>query len=308
MEKFSNSRTFAALRQLLLWRAALAVYLSIFNFYSMWQKIRRLGVELYAFFTAPFVLKNCLSMTGVLFGLLVLTFWWLKCYTHHSERIATPDFVGNSFREASKKARARDFNVAISDSVYVPGKPPGEVLSQNPRAGSMVKESRTIYFTVAKNNPDIVRLPDLTDGDDYDLYSRKLGRLGLKPRIVARVADPRLEPNTIVSIIHPGDTITRRVRAGYDIEMGATLDFVVSEATRTTVEIPDCVCQTFDASKFLLQTLGLNTGAIIPDATVTDRESAYVWKQTPRYDPAGTMRTGETVDLYLTAQKPATCP
>jgi UDP-N-acetylmuramate--alanine ligase len=274
----------------------------------MWQKIRRIGIEIYAFVTAPFVLKNCLSMLGVMTGLLILTLWWLKCYTHHGESVETPDFIGLNFREASKKARSRDFNVNISDSLYVPGKAPGEVLMQNPKPGSRVKESRTIYFTISKNNPDIVKLPDLTGGDDYDLYSKKLSRLGVKPRIVARISDPRLEPNTIVAIVHKGDTITRKIKYGYSIEMGATLDFVVSDATRTTVNTPDCVCQTFDAAKFLLQTAGLTLGTVIPDGTVTDKESAYVWKQTPKFEPEGIMRTGETVDLYLTANKPATCP
>jgi len=246
-------------------------------------------------------------MVGAMVGLLILTLWWLKCYTHHGESAETPNFVGANFREAARKARAHDFNVAISDSMYVQGKPPGEVLAQNPKAGSRVKESRTIYFTVTKNNPDIVKLPDLTGGDDYDLYSRKLSRLGLKPRIVARIADPRLEPNTIVNVVYRGDTITRKIKYGFSLEMGSTLDFVVSDATRTTVNIPDCVCQTFDAAKFLLQTAGLSLGTVIPDGTVTDQESAYVWKQSPKFDAAGTMRTGETVDLYLTNTKPSTC-
>ena len=116
----------------------------------MWQKLRRLGVELYAFFTAPFVVKNCLSMIAAFLGLLVLSVWWMKCYTHHGSSVQVPDFEGMGFREAARKARARDFSVAVSDSLYLPGKAPGEVLAQNPKAGSRVKESRTIYFTIAK--------------------------------------------------------------------------------------------------------------------------------------------------------------
>lgn len=273
----------------------------------MWQKIRRFGVELYAFLTAPFVVRNCLSMIGVMFGLLLLTLWWLKCYTHHGKSMQVPDYTGMSYREAARKARSRDLSVAVSDSIYVPGKPPGEVLAQNPGAGSRVKTGRTIYFTVTKNNPDLVTLPDLSGGDDYDLYSRKISRLGLKPRIVARLADPKLSPNTIVAIIYRGDTITRQIRRGYKLEMGATLDFVVSEETLTTVNIPDCGCITFDEAKFLLQSSGLNVGAVIVDGTVTDQPNAYVDRQSPKFDPNGTMRRGESIDLYLTQEKPQHC-
>lgn len=274
---------------------------------TMWQRLRRFGVELYSFFTAPFVVKNCLGMLGAMAVVLMLTFWWLKCYTNHGESVQVPNYVGMSFREAARKARARDFGVAVSDSLYVPGKPPGEITAQDPKAESRVKEGRTIYFTVTKNNPDIVKLPDLTGGDDYDLYSRKISRMGLKPRIVARAADPGAPANVILAVIYKGDTITRKLRAGYSVEMGATLDFVVSEEVKTTVNIPDCVCQTLDAAKFLLQTSELSVGTIIKDASVTDPESAYVWRQMPKYDPNGTMRKGEQIDLYITQDKPSTC-
>jgi beta-lactam-binding protein with PASTA domain len=273
----------------------------------MWPKIRRIGVELYAFFTAPFVVKNCLGMLGLVFGFLMLTFWWLKCYTNHGDSVQVPNYVGMSFRDASKKARARDFSVAVSDSIYVPGKPPGEVISHNPPAESRVKEGRTIYFTVAKNNPDLIKLPDLAGGDDYDIYSRKLSRLGVKPRIAARVANPKLSPNTIVAIIYQGDTITSKVRYGYAVEMGSTVDFLVSEEVTLSVNMPDCVCQTYDAAKFLIQSSDLALGQVIKDATITNPETAYVWRQSPKYDPNAIMRKGEQIDLYITQEKPKNC-
>ncbi|MCC7505978.1 MAG: PASTA domain-containing protein [Saprospiraceae bacterium] len=274
----------------------------------MWSKIRRLAVEIYCFFTAPFVLKNCLGIFVLVGSLFMMTFWWLKCYTNHGESVQVPSYVGMNLRDAARKARSRNFSVAISDSIYMAGKAPGEVLAQTPKAESLVKEGRTIYFTVAKNNPDIIKLPDLAGGDDYDLYSRKLTRMGLKPRIAARVADPRLEPNTIVSVIYRGDTITDQIGRGYKVEMGATLDFVVSEQVTLTVNIPDCVCQTYDAAKFLIQTSNLSVGSVIKDASVVDPNSAWVWRQTPAFNPNETMRVGEQIDLYLTQEKPAQCP
>ncbi|MCE7922543.1 MAG: PASTA domain-containing protein [Haliscomenobacteraceae bacterium CHB4] len=270
----------------------------------MWQKLRRIGVELYAYLTDFFVVKNYLVMLALIGGILLMTFWWLKCYTNHGESVQVPSYVGMNFREASRKAKARHFNVAVSDSVYEVGKAPGMILSQDPKPQSRVKEGRTLYFTVTKNNPEIIKLPDLALSDDYDLYSRKLSRLGLKPRIIARVADPRLEANTIVEVVYRGDTITRSI-PGFEVEMGATLDFVVSEAVTLTVSIPDCVCQSLDAAKFLIQTSDLSVGQIIPDATVTDPETAYVYRQTPKYGPNETMRKGEQVDLYITQEWPA---
>ncbi|MEZ4894821.1 MAG: PASTA domain-containing protein [Saprospiraceae bacterium] len=118
-------------------------------------------------------------------------------------------------RKQKRKARSRDFAVEVSDSIYEQGKPPGVVVSQDPKAESRVKEGRTIYFTVTKNNPDIIKLPDLAGSDDYDLYSRKLARLGLKPRIIARVPRPRLGANIVVDVLYRGDTITSKIKMEY---------------------------------------------------------------------------------------------
>lgn len=268
----------------------------------LWQKLRRFGVELYAFLTDFFVVKNYLTMLALVGGILLLTFWWLHCYTNHGESVQVPSYVGMNFREAARKAKSRNFNVSVADSIYEPGKAPGIILSQDPNPQSRVKEGRTIYFTITKNNPDIIRLPALAGNDDYDIYSRKIVRLGLKPRIIARVPDPA-EPNTILEVIYRGDTITRKVE-GFTLEKGSIVDFVVSEAVTLTVSIPDCVCQSLDAAKFLVQTSELSVGAIIPDGSVTDPETAYVYRQKPSYDANGTMRKGEQIDLYITQEWP----
>jgi beta-lactam-binding protein with PASTA domain len=273
---------------------------------SILDMLRRTGVELYSFITTPFVFKNCLAMLGTVMFILSLTFWWLKCYTQHGDSVKVPEYIGMNIRDASRKARARNFGVAISDSVYVQGKSAGEIVAQDPKPGSDVKEGRTIYFTVNKSNPDIIKLPDLAGGDDYELYSRKIARLGLTPRVVARMPDPRLGPNVIIDVIYHGDTITRELRQGVSVEMGSTIDFVVSEEVVTATFIPDCVGQTLDAAKFLIEANGLLVGSIIPDET-TDKydNEAYVYRQTPKFDPNGSMKRGEQVDLYISREKPA---
>lgn len=271
----------------------------------MWQKLRRLGVELYAYLTDFYVVKNYLGMLTLVGGLLLMTFWWLKCYTNHGESVQVPSYIGLNYKEAARKARARNFEVAVSDSIYEVGKAPGIILSQDPKPENRVKEGRTIYFTITKNNPEIIKLPDVTGNDDYDLYSRKISRLGLKPRIISRVADPRLNANTIIAVIYRGDTL--RNTAGYTVEMGATIDFVVSEAVTLTVSIPDCACQSLDAAKFLIQASELSVGQIHADPSVNDPETSYVYKQTPKYGPEETMRKGEQVELWITQERPKFC-
>jgi len=89
--------------------------------------------------------------------------------------------------------------------------------------------------------------------------------------------------------------------------MGATIDFVVSEEVTLTVTIPNCVCNTLSEAKFLLQTSELSIGRVMADQVLDDEENGYVWRQSPKYDPNGTMRKGEKIDLYITKDRPASC-
>jgi beta-lactam-binding protein with PASTA domain len=274
----------------------------------IWLIIRRIGLEIYCFFTAPFVIKNCLGMLSFLLVLGTLLLWWLQCYTNHGEHVDVPEYIGMSLREATRSAHAKGFEVEIADSLYVPGKAPGSVINQSPLAGSQVKEGRRVYLTVAKGAADLVRVPGLLGNEDYDLFTKQCSRLGIKTRLASRRKDARIDPNTILEVIHRGDTVTALVKRGtYQVEMGATLDFVVSEPADNTVLIPDCRCQTYDAARFLIESSSLSVGAVIKDATVTNPATAFVWKQSPAYDPNGTMNIGQSVDLFLTQEAPQGC-
>ena len=273
---------------------------------KIWQKIRRIGLEIYCFLTAPLVVKNCLGMitfTGLLF---MMTIWWLKCYTNLGQNVEVPNFVGMNYKEAVRSARSHNFDIAITDSIYMEGKAPGQVLSQNPVAKSYVKEGRTIYTTIVKNNADMVTLPNLASNDDYDMYSRQCNRMNIKTRISARVPSGRLQPNVILAVINRADTITPLLRRGHKVEMGTILDFVVTEAQTADLSIPDLVCMTYGEAKFIVTNSGLAIGQVFKDGTVSDANTAYVWKQTPPPSDIG-VTAGQTMDLYLTQDAPQGC-
>ncbi len=239
-------------------------------------------------------------------GLFLLSIWWLKCYTNHGESIEVPQITGLNYREALRTARSSNLDIAITDSLYLEGKAPGEVLSQNPKAKSQVKEGRTIYVTIVKSSADMVILPNLASNDDYEMYARQCARLNVKTRVSARVPSSKLEPNVILAVIQRADTITHLLRRGHKVEMGTILDFVVTEAVSADLTVPEFTCLTFDEAKFLLGNSPLTLGQIIKDGTVTDAASAYIWKQQPAPSTTGIV-PGQTIDLYLTQQPPQGC-
>jgi beta-lactam-binding protein with PASTA domain len=266
----------------------------------MWQFIRKIGIEIYCFLTAPLVVKNCLSILAIFAAIGFTSTFWMKCYTNHGESLEVPELTGLSFKDAKKKAGKQDLEVAITDSIFQVDKPVGFVISQDPKPGSKVKENRTIYFTVTKNNPDLLKLPSLRGNDDYELYSKTLSKMGLKPRVVGTIVDTRLEPNTVLNIVYKGDTVTRKLDSGVQVNMGDFIDCIVSVGAEGAVsEVPELGCMTLDAAREAIQ----GTGKAIKDlhhiGVVSDEDNAYVL----RYNI-----NGADIDIYLVQKKPSSCP
>jgi UDP-N-acetylmuramate--alanine ligase len=276
-----------------------------------WTETARPGLangwlEFRSFITSFFFLKHFAGIIAMVFALFFLTLWWMRCYTHHGESLQVHNYVGLTLEEATEMARNRSFRIQVTDSLWVEGKDPGEVLEQNPKEFSRVKENRTIYLTITKEVPEEVTLPTLVGNYDYTQYKKRLSNKGLKATIRERVFDNKQAENTILYLFYGDQKITETdLKEGIKIPKGETLEFVVTERGAGTVQLPDLRCKKFTAAEFLISSLELSLGDLNADATVVDQANAFVYKQVP---PSGqVMRVGEQVTLYLTQDTPAGC-
>jgi beta-lactam-binding protein with PASTA domain len=279
---------------------------------SKWEKVKAklkiMAQETWWFVSSGIFMKNCLGVIAFVLAFVWMTSFWLKCYTDHGESLEVPNFVGMTLTEAESKAKNRNFNLVVSDSVYRSDKPAFTILEQNPKPQNRVKEDRSIYLTIVKAVAENVLLPDIAGGnDDFEQYAKKLGLQQIKAEIISRQYDGILEPNTIIDVIYEGDTITNRLRYGVKIPKGSTVLFIVSERENSNIQIPDLVCMKADAAKFLLSSSNLNVGNIVKDNSVLEEDDAYIWKQEPAHEPGVTMRIGEQVTIYITAKIPNGC-
>lgn len=275
---------------------------------SFMNKVGFYFKEVIIFLKTRLFWKNFGGILLSFIALIFLTNWFLKIYTQHGESLQVSDFVGMDVQDAINKAESKQLKVQIIDSVFVPGKKPHTVISQNPIALSRVKVNRTIYLTVTKSIADLVTIPNLAGGnEDLNQYQKKLGLLGINTRIIDRVFDDKVSENTILDVIYNGEKITDQLSAGYKAARGSTIDLIVSEKGGTSIVIPNLICKKFDAAKFVITSFNLSLGTITKDNTVTDELNAYVWKQVPAYSLNTTIRIGEQVDVYLTQKPPAGC-
>jgi len=273
------------------------------------DRLRNFGLEIAAFFSSLLFLKNFAMMVGTVTGLLLLTFWWMQCYTNHGESLQVEDYTGLSIEEATRAARSRSFRIEVSDSVFIPRERPNLVIEQDPAPLSRVKKNRTIYLTITKSEGDMVSLPSLVGVYDYDQYAKKLRMMDMEPRIRERQVNNQYTENTILHFYYNDQKVTEEdVRRGFKVPKGSTLEFVVTERGTTQVGIPNLVCREYRAAEFLLNSLELTVGTVNADATVTDRASAFVYRQVPGYQPNTPVRVGQQIDLYLTQSRPEGCP
>jgi len=211
--------------------------------------------------------------------------------------------------EAQNIGDKKKLNLLVIDSsTYNPKVAGGVILEQSPVPTAKVKEQRSVYLTISKYIPNDVALPDLVGNYDATNYARKLQRKGLKSQIAKKVFDANQQPNTILYIMIDGKKYTDDdISKGVFIAEGKIVDLIVTDQGGTYTDMPDLNCLAYTEAKFILDSYNLNLGSIINDATVKDQNSAFVWKQSPAFNPGKTVNVGASVDVYLTQYKPKNC-
>ena len=239
---------------------------------------------------------------------LLLVSAGLNWYTNHGQRLEVKEYVGLTIEAADEAIDDDDFRMAIIDSLYLVDQAPGIVLTQDPPAGSYVKEDRRIYLTVTKSVPDMVTLPPLAGTYDLSAYQRKLSLIDLTGSVKSREYSNRYQPNTILRVFYNDREISEQeLRNGYRIARGSNLEFVVSSKDGGEARLPNLRCRTYDEARFLLQSYRLQPGEVEEDATVVHPPSAYVWQQEPPFIPGAALPFDSEVKLFLTQEQPSDC-
>ncbi len=244
--------------------------------------------------------------------ILFVVFQWLKVYTNHGQEIELPSYIGQLYADAKEDASDKSFELIVNDSLHIVGKRGGEIISQNPNQGALVKENRKIYVDITKYTADTYSLKDdipTMYGQEYERTKGKLANLQITSAIKSKKAD-KGEPNHILEVWYEGELIYGQngPKPGVKIRKGSQLDFVVSKSTGEEVSIPDWRCKRLGLVLTLARFDKLKIGEIEMKGLVTNRDSAIVIKQFPSPDPLSRIETGQAIDIIIQQEKPADCP
>ena len=199
-------------------------------------------------------------------------------------QVAVPQVVGDPEQTAvAKIAQAKLTSTKVtapSDTV-----PEGEVISQDPAAGTKVEEGTAVELTVS-TGPSAVTVPDVS-GRTLSEATVLLEDLGLEVGDTEKVDDPQTEKDVVIdsnpgsgTSVSPGTTIVLRVGTG-------------------KVPVPNVVGKSTDEAQRLLNAAGLESKTEFRESNTVDQGD--VIEQDPR---DGKVDIGSTVTIVI-AQKPA---
>ena len=118
-----------------------------------------------------FYKKRPLVSTLILMGLVsvfivVFASNTISLFTSHGKEYDIPDLTGfnaEQLEQYKKDSNDFGFKFVIIDSVFVPDKKGGTVLSQDPLPGNKAKKGRKIYLSIVAWNSPQIEMPNLVD-------------------------------------------------------------------------------------------------------------------------------------------------
>lgn len=250
--------------------------------------------------------KNIFNKTfawhlGIVFAsgilVIVLTFIGLDLYTRHGQGFEVPDFKGLTEDQVTDLIEKHDLRYAIIDSVYVADSPPGVVLEQTPKEGSLVKKNRNIFFTINSWEPEKVQMPDVID------YSIRNARVMLES-FGLEIGELMYVPSEYSNLVLGQHYKGKPIEPGTSLERGSTIDLVVGKGlSNQRTAVPHLVGLKKEKAKEVIQDVSLNIGAEMYDTTVVNKEDsaeAFIWKQRPEASRENLLQLGSSIDLWLT--------
>ncbi|MFK7946278.1 MAG: PASTA domain-containing protein [Saprospiraceae bacterium] len=259
------------------------------------------------FISSKIFLKNFSIAILGLVCFFLLTFQGLKCYTNHGESVSVPNFKDQTLGQIKAQLRKSNLNIQVIDSsAYDPDKLPLTIMEQTPlptkETGLKVKEHRTIYLTVNPIIPPSKPLPSIWDKDE-SVAMRILENNGF--RGVVKERRPDKAKNTVLEIFVDGKKLDRTKK--HQLKANSKVELIIADGGGSEVNVPKVMCMQYNEAEFLVQGSNLNIIIVDKDGTVTDENTAYIWKQNPMPEPGLRVTVGEEIGVWLTSTMPPGC-
>lgn len=249
-------------------------------------------------FSKWFLINVAIAIAVVVVSFIVINNR-LANYTHHGQEIEVPDFRGYPSDSVSDIISKSKFRMKIIDSLYDKELKPGAIILQNPVPGSMVKENRSIYFTINTHNPPNILLPSMVNQSSRQVVAT-LNVIGIQ--IKRKIYRSSPFNNLVLDVLYKGESVAD----GAEIPINSELTLVIgTNNNQPMVTLPDLNKLKPSEASTLLKEKGLSLGLMIDCNecfTGNDSASAVIYRTSPQYKPNKRVRLGSKIDYWITAQ------
>ncbi len=204
-----------------------------------------------------------------------------------AEEITVPDVTGKQLSLARQILETGKLRVNVAET-YDASVPAGEVVSQSPEAGAIVKADRLITIYVSKGGEEM-RMPDLK-GLNQESALERLQKMGLKVESVyEKYSDDEA-----------GIVIGQEPAMDTKITKGQSVDLTISKGKQIKhVVVPNVTGASLDAARSSLANNKLKVGSIIKQ--VSRQAAGTVISQSPA--AASQSTEGASVDLVIAEEE-----
>ncbi len=235
----------------------------------------------------------------------------LGTYTNHGQKLELPNYIDSHVSFAKKDANDRGFQIIVNDSIHKVGVKGGQILIQNPKPLSFVKENRKVYVTTSKYIPDNFKSEYLGRiyGSPFYMKEKELRRQDIYSNIIDRQHD-RGEPDMILGAFYKGKSLltgNNETVKNINIPKGETIDFILSTNQGGETSLPDLTCSQVSGARFILSRSKLNIN-IIEEGEIDNLADSYIIRQDPSLNDMINIPMGETITVYVSSTKPTGCP
>ncbi|MGM0548237.1 MAG: Stk1 family PASTA domain-containing Ser/Thr kinase [Bacillota bacterium] len=167
--------------------------------------------------------------------------------------VQVPDIEGKSLAEAKKMAAETGLDLVENNArVFSEDFKVNQIISQQPKAGTRIKQSRSLKITVSKG-AELIEIPDLI-GQSLRKALIELNNLALNSGDIQYIFRLSEEPGTVINQIPT---------AGAEVDKGSEVTLFVSRGERNiSVKMPDLSGLSQKQAFNLIRENGLNIGQV----------------------------------------------
>lgn len=230
------------------------------------------------------IIGSCAAAAVLIIGLIVAA----ALGAFGGKEIEAPNFKNMTLEEAKDAAKEYNIKVKKGDEVISDEVEKGKIVSQDPKAGEMVKEGSTIKVNISIGLGD-GDVPDLT-GKMQNELSAYLEAAGFTLGSVT--SEPGQEPE--------GTVMRQDPAAGTKAEKGTAINVVVSDGSKAKAIMPFVTGMTLGEASSAIANAGLKVGNVTYDYSDTYANGEVMWQQ---FEGNAQKERGTSVKLIVSKGK-----